>query len=85
VIDDWLEKEQEDLVMSVNIGANVNQKLDIDEDWFIFTAQWYGAGLGAGWWVVHVPAGAGNFSLHHRVQTISVAQSNGYQGLFPWE
>jgi len=29
---------------------------------------------------VRVPVGAGNFSLHYRVQ----AGSNGYQGLFTW-
>jgi hypothetical protein len=32
-------------------------------------AQWYSAGLRAGLSGVLVPAGAGNFSLHHRVQT----------------
>jgi hypothetical protein len=35
------------------------------------------------------PAGAGNFSLHHRVQERLWGPpsllSNGYQGLFPWE
>jgi hypothetical protein len=37
---------------------------------------------------VRSPAGAGNFSLHHRVQNgpggPSSLLSNGYQGLFPW-
>jgi len=37
---------------------------------------------------VRFPAGAGKFSLHHRVQNGSGAPlsllSNGYQGLFPW-
>jgi hypothetical protein len=38
---------------------------------------------------VRFPAGAGNFSLHHRVQNGSGAHqasllSNGYQVLFPW-
>jgi hypothetical protein len=32
-------------------------------------AQRYTTGLRAGWPGVRVPAGAGNFSLHHRVQT----------------
>jgi hypothetical protein len=32
---------------------------------------------------VRFPAGAGNFSLHHRVQNGSGAQG-GYKGLFPW-
>jgi hypothetical protein len=32
-------------------------------------AQWYSAGLQAEWSGVPVPAGTGNFSLHHRVQT----------------
>jgi hypothetical protein len=31
--------------------------------------QWYSAGLRALWFWVRVPGGAGNFSLHHRVQT----------------
>jgi hypothetical protein len=31
-------------------------------------AQWFSAGLRAGWSVVRIPAGAGNFSLHHSVQ-----------------
>jgi hypothetical protein len=41
-------------------------------------AQWYSAGLRAGWWVVRVPAEAGNFSLHHRVQTGSGARPTSY-------
>jgi len=36
-------------------------------------AQWYSAGLWTG-----IPAVAGNFSLHHRVQTSSEAQSASY-------
>jgi hypothetical protein len=36
-------------------------------------AQWYSAGLRAGWSEVRDPAGAGKFSLHHRVQTGSGA------------
>jgi hypothetical protein len=48
-------------------------------------AQWYSAGLRAGWSGVRVPAGAGNFFLHYRVQTGPPSLlSNGYQGLFPW-
>jgi hypothetical protein len=31
-------------------------------------AQWYSTGIRAGWSMVRVPARAGNFSLHHRVQ-----------------
>jgi hypothetical protein len=31
-------------------------------------AQWYNCGLRAGWSEVRDPAGAGNFSLHHRLQ-----------------
>jgi hypothetical protein len=34
-------------------------------------AQWCSTGLRAGWSGVRVPAGAGNFSIHHRVQTDS--------------
>jgi hypothetical protein len=36
-------------------------------------AQWYGAGVRAGWLGVRLPVGVGNFSLHHRVQTSSGA------------
>jgi hypothetical protein len=32
-------------------------------------AQWYSSGLRAGWSGIRIPVGAGNFSLHHRVQT----------------
>jgi hypothetical protein len=45
-------------------------------------AQWYSAGLR-----VRVPAGAGNFSLHHRVQTGPGAHPTSYpiatRGSFP--
>jgi hypothetical protein len=45
-------------------------------------AQWCSAGLRAG-----VPAGGGNFSLHHRVQTGSRAHPTSYprdtRGLLP--
>jgi hypothetical protein len=54
-------------------------------------AQWYSAGLQAGYglddWGVRVPAGAGNFSVHHRVQTSSRANTASYPmgiGGFPW-
>jgi hypothetical protein len=51
------------------------------------TAQWYSAGLRAGWSGVRVPARVGNFFLHHRRPDqlwgpLSLL-SNGYQGLFP--
>jgi hypothetical protein len=48
-------------------------------------AQWYSAQLRAGLSGIRVPEGAGNFSLHHRVQTgcPSSLISNGYQELFP--
>jgi hypothetical protein len=41
-------------------------------------AQWYSAGLRAGWLVVRAPAVAGNFSLHHRVQNVSGAHRASY-------
>jgi hypothetical protein len=41
-------------------------------------AQWYSAELRAGWSGVRVLAGAGNFSLHHRVQTGSGANPISY-------
>jgi hypothetical protein len=50
-------------------------------------AQWYRAGLRGGWSVVRVPAGAGNFPLHHHVQTGSgahpVSYPMGTRGSFP--
>jgi hypothetical protein len=50
-------------------------------------AHWYSAGLRAGWSGVRVPAGAGNFSLHHRVQTGSWDHADSYpigiRGSFP--
>jgi len=51
-------------------------------------AQWYSVELRARGSGVLVPAGGGNFSLHHRVQTCSWGPpsllSNGYHGLFPF-
>jgi hypothetical protein len=50
-------------------------------------AQWYSTGLWAGWSGVWIPAGAGNFALHHRVQTGSGAHPASYpmgtRGSFP--
>jgi hypothetical protein len=50
-------------------------------------AQWYSAGLRAGRSGVQVLVGAGNFSLHHCVQTGSGARaacySMGTRGSFP--
>jgi hypothetical protein len=34
---------------------------------------------------VRFPAGAGNFSLHHRVQNVSGPIQPPIRGLFPWE
>jgi hypothetical protein len=49
-------------------------------------AQWYSAGLRNGWLGVRVPARAGNFSFHHRVQNGSGAHPSSYamgtRGLF---
>jgi hypothetical protein len=44
----------------------------------ISVAHSYRAGLRTGWSGVRVPAGAGNFSLHHRVQTGSGAHRSSY-------
>jgi hypothetical protein len=41
-------------------------------------AQWYSSRLRAGWSGVRIPAGAGNFSLHHRIQTGSGAHGASY-------
>jgi hypothetical protein len=41
-------------------------------------AQWYRSGSRAGWSRVRVPGGAGNFPLHHRVQTGSGAHQASY-------
>jgi hypothetical protein len=50
-------------------------------------AQWYSVGLLVGWSGVRVPVGAGNFSIHHRVQTGSGAYPASYltgtRGSFP--
>jgi hypothetical protein len=50
-------------------------------------AQWYSAGIRAGWSGVRVPLGARNFSPHHRVQTGSGAHTASYpmdtRGSFP--
>jgi hypothetical protein len=54
---------------------------------FCRVAQWYSAGLQVDDRGVRVLAGAGNFSLHHRVQTGSVAHPASYpmgtRGSFP--
>jgi hypothetical protein len=61
---------------------------------FLFTqdtgariAQWYSTGLQAGWSVVWVLAGPGNFSLDHCIQTSSranpISYSMGTRGSFP--
>jgi hypothetical protein len=41
-------------------------------------AQWYSCGLRAQWLGIRVPVGAGNFSLHHRIQTGSGVHSTSY-------
>jgi hypothetical protein len=41
-------------------------------------AQWYLAGLRAGWSLLRIPAGSRNFSLHHSVQTGSGAHPASY-------
>jgi hypothetical protein len=41
-------------------------------------AQWYSAGPRDGWSAVRVSSGAGNFSLHDRVQTGSEAHPASY-------
>jgi hypothetical protein len=41
-------------------------------------AQWYSTGLRAGWLGVRVPAEAGNFPLHHCIQTGSGAHPASY-------
>jgi hypothetical protein len=45
---------------------------------YTWIAQWHGAGPRAGWSGFRAPAGAGNFSLHHRIQTDSGAHSASY-------
>jgi hypothetical protein len=42
------------------------------------TAKWCSAGLRSGWSGIPAPAGAGNFSLHHRVQIDSGAHPASY-------
>jgi len=68
------------LLRTVRIGDGCEKKCDSETvekftiicvDYMIYTTtpQWYSAGLRAGWSGVWASAGAGNFSLHHRVQT----------------
>jgi hypothetical protein len=61
------------------LPANVQKRAGI--------AQWYNAGLWAGLSGVRFPAGAGNFSLHHRVQNSSgshtISYPMGTRGYFP--
>jgi hypothetical protein len=45
---------------------------------YLVLAQWYSAGLRAGWSGVRVMDEAGNFSLYHRVQTGSGAHPASY-------
>jgi hypothetical protein len=60
-------------LMLITIGARI--------------AQWYSSGLRAGCSGVRIPAGSGNFSLHHCVQTGSEAHPASYpmgtRGFFP--
>jgi hypothetical protein len=68
------------LVHSIN-GAtilNVSKCYHYSKDNCSRDSQWYSAGLRAGWSGVRVPAGAGNFPLHHRVQTGSGAHPASY-------
>jgi hypothetical protein len=46
--------------------------------WGAGIVQWYSAELRPGWSGVRLPAGAGNFSLHHRVQNGSGAHPASY-------
>jgi hypothetical protein len=52
------------LILTKNFGAGI--------------AQWCSAELRAGWSRVRVPAGVGNFSFHHRVQTGCVVHPASY-------
>jgi hypothetical protein len=64
------------------MGWTIGVRFPVEEKWFFSLrrgiAQWYSAGLRAGWSGVRVPAEAGNFSLHHRVQTGSGAHPASY-------
>jgi hypothetical protein len=46
--------------------------------WGAGIAEWYSARLRNGWSGVRVPVGAGNFCLHHRIQTGSGAHPASY-------
>jgi hypothetical protein len=68
---------------SINLGENLathstsffsNRNICADR-----ITQWYSAGLLAGWSKVRLPAGGGNFSLHHRFQTGSGAHPASFQ------
>jgi hypothetical protein len=62
-------------------------KMDIFSMLIAEIAQWYSAGLRAGWSGLQVLGGAGDFCLHHRIQTGSGAHPASYpigaKGSFP--
>jgi hypothetical protein len=60
---------------SSSLGPNILSTLFSER---AVIAQWYSSGLRAGWSEVRVPAVAGNFSLHHRVQNGSEALPSSY-------
>jgi hypothetical protein len=62
------------------LDLRVRKWKEAGEDYVMkrFLAQWYSAGLRAGRSGVRVPAGAGNFFLHHHVQTDSGAHPASY-------
>jgi uncharacterized protein (DUF2336 family) len=51
-------------MVRLRLSIVVIKNVDLDRN----VAQWYSAGLRAGWSGVRVSAEAGNFSLHHLVQ-----------------
>jgi hypothetical protein len=66
-------------------GDHSQFREDMPNDGGAGITQWYSTGLQTGWLGVRVPAEAGNFSLHHRVQTGSEVQPASLQwipGLF---
>jgi hypothetical protein len=73
----WFEKAQQSVTYIISASVLKNQ-LRRNIFWGAGTAQWYIAGLWAGWLEVRVLAGAGNFSLYHHVQTGSGSHTFSY-------
>jgi hypothetical protein len=72
----WYENlKGEDYVEDIGVGGKLILERTLEE---YGIPQWYSAGLGAGCSGFRILAEAGNFSLHHHVQTGSGAHRASY-------